>query len=86
MQNAFDLGPRDAKVAGRGDGGPQPVLSIKSRGWLAAAHPRLFICSAGKTNPPHRIAFPACQRDLYLIACEGEVSLSQRKHVLVRGR
>ena len=58
LQNAFDLALRDAKVAARGDGGPQPVLSIKSRGWEAAATSSALHLSAGKTSPPHRLVSP----------------------------
>ena len=46
LQNAFDLALRDAKVAGRGDGGPQPVLSIATEpgmGWPPALSPALSI-------------------------------------------
>ena len=75
LQNAIDLAPRDAKVAGRGDGGPQPVLSIKSRGWEAAAPSPALHFSGGKDEPAASDRLPRLKRDLYRMACEGEVEL-----------
>jgi hypothetical protein len=52
LQNTVDRDGESAKVAGRGDGGPQPVLSIKSRakGWPQPLA-RLFNDSTGKNEP-----------------------------------
>jgi hypothetical protein len=39
LQSVINLATERARVAGRGDGGPQPVLSIKSRAKGLAAAP-----------------------------------------------
>ena len=39
LQNAINFAAERARVAGRGDGGPQPVLSTKSRAKGLAAAP-----------------------------------------------
>jgi hypothetical protein len=59
LQNAINVATEHARVEDRGDGGPQPVLSTKSRakGVAAAPSARLFKHSAGKERT-RRIGSP----------------------------
>ena len=53
LQNAFDFASRDAKVAGRGDGGPQPCSSLSRAGDGVARSPLspLFKPPRAKNEP-----------------------------------